>query len=804
MGLSSVLSTAITGLQASETTIDVAGNNVANANTVGFKASEAVFATQFLQTLSLGSAPTAGNAGTNPRQIGLGTQVVGITPDFTQGTLEISSNPSDLAIQGDGFFIVQSSAGEQLYSRNGKFQINAQNELVSANGDRLLGFGVDDNFDIQTTSLRSLSIPLGAAAVARATQSVFMEGTLTPTGDLADTPEIIQSSILSDGSLEVPADYNASNVSAIGAPAAPDAAVDAGAGSIEAGTYIYKVVFVDNNGFESPPSTGTTSVVLSGGAGSQAVALSNIPVSGAAEFNTKRIYRSDDTGPNPVFHFVDEIPNAQTSYTDTTAEATVGTNATLNESTLSPGTYEYFITYRNSSNGLESRPTSVIQPPALTIPGQRLRLDNLVGPSSGDFDQIRIYRNVPSVDASKFYLVSTIPGATTSFIDGATDASINVPANEINLDGPPISPGLKLVDIVRRNGTSYEKPFVPGTLSFAGRKGGRTLENKELQVTNNSTVQDLIEFMTQALGIQKSSPGDLNPIPGSPGATIAGGRIQLTGNNGENNAIEIGLSSMQLLPTGATASTQVNLQFGTVQTAKGQSAVADFIAFDSLGIPLNVRVTAVLEARTGTQTTYRWFADSPANDPASGVNIAVGTGLVNFDGQGKFLSTSNSTISIDRINVPSASPLEIKMDFTQISGLSADTPNLAVSRQDGFPPGKLTSFIVGEDGVIRGVFDNGTERDLGQIRLARFANARGLEQRGQNLYASGVNSGLPVQSNPGQQGIGAIVAGAVELSNTDIGENLIDLILASTQYRGNARVITASQQLLEELLNLRR
>lgn len=72
------------------------------------------------------------------------------------------------------------------------------------------------------------------------------------------------------------------------------------------------------------------------------------------------------------------------------------------------------------------------------------------------------------------------------------------------------------------------------------------------------------------------------------------------------------------------------------------------------------------------------------------------------------------------------------------------------------------------------------------------------------MYAAGVNSGLPIQADPGAQGIGSITAGAVELSNTDIGQNLIELITASTQYRGGARVITAVQQLLDELLALRR
>src|SRR5688572_29863749 len=173
MGLASALTTALTGMTAAETQIDVVGNNLANSQTVGFKSSDAVFATQFLQTQSLGSAPTEGSGGTNPRQTGLGTRVAEITPDFTQGTIEISSNASDLAIQGDGFFIVEDSLGERLYTRNGIFKTNADNELVNITGQRVLGYGVDDSFEIQQTTLVPVTIPLGSAAVAQATQNVF-------------------------------------------------------------------------------------------------------------------------------------------------------------------------------------------------------------------------------------------------------------------------------------------------------------------------------------------------------------------------------------------------------------------------------------------------------------------------------------------------------------------------------------------------------------------------------------------------------------------------------------------------------
>ena len=124
-----------------------------------------LFATQFLQTQSLGSAPTGNSGGTNPRQTGLGVQVAEITPDFTQGTIEISSNPLDLAIQGDGFFMVQSSDGEQLYTRNGQFKLNADNELVTNTGERVLGYGIDDDFVIQQSTLVPLNIPVGTAMI---------------------------------------------------------------------------------------------------------------------------------------------------------------------------------------------------------------------------------------------------------------------------------------------------------------------------------------------------------------------------------------------------------------------------------------------------------------------------------------------------------------------------------------------------------------------------------------------------------------------------------------------------------------
>ena len=123
------------------------------------------------------------------------------------------------------------------------------------------------------------------------------------------------------------------------------------------------------------------------------------------------------------------------------------------------------------------------------------------------------------------------------------------------------------------------------------------------------------------------------------------------------------------------------------------------------------------------QVAYRWFADSADNDPAMGEDIAVGTGTVTFNGEGNIVGDPNALASIERATVASDSPLEFEFDFSQVSGLAADSASISASRQDGSTAGTLSSFLIGEDGTLRGVFTNGVARTLGLIRLARFANA---------------------------------------------------------------------------------
>ncbi len=812
MGLASALTTALTGLSAAETQIDVVGNNLANAQTVGFKSSTAVFATQFLQTLSLGAGPTADNGGTNPRQIGLGVQVAEIAANHNQGTIEISNSPSDLAIQGDGFFIVEAADGEQLFTRNGVFKLNAAGELVNSTGQRLIGYGIDEQFRLQESTLTSLRIPLGAESVAKATEIVTFEGTLTPQGDVADTAEVIESLVLGDAKVPRP---DSTGVNLRTSPIIDTTTIGVnslGAGSLAAGVYQYRFALVDSSGNESTPSAAIDATVGASGR----VDFTNLPVDAdGGDYNSVNIYRTGAGGSNFF------LLNSATPGGGFTDNGTSPLSTTALNSTVLSGNYTYVVTYGRAGEP-DSRPSVLIGP--RNIVSGRPALENLpippVPPVGGGFpayDEVHIYRNLAG-DQNNFYLVDSVaPGQT--YTDRRSDAEIAnlaTPGNRLlNLDGPTVNSNTLLTDVLKREGNTYQSLFSEGTLSYTGRKGGRALGTKDFEISSTSTIQDLIDFIENSSGIQTVQLDAQNPVPTSvnrivgetgnlvPGGSIRNGALRFVSNNGELNALDIDLTAFRLRTADGTVATP-NLAFGTRQAALGQSAASDFIVYDSLGIPVSVRVTATLESRNSGETVYRWYADSPDNQPLTGTDVSIGTGLIRFDGNGNFISTTNDRIAINRTDVPSVTPLQFNVDFSSVSGLAGQTASLAATRQDGSEPGVLNSYIVGEDGRIRGVFSNGITRDLGQLRLARFANPAGLEARGLNLYAAGINTGLPIQGGPGQNGIGTVVGGALELSNTDIGRDLIRLVLASTQYRGNSRVITTSQQLIDELLNLRR
>ena len=181
----------VSSIKAQQTRMNVIGNNLANINTTAYKNTSVSFEDLVNQTLSSGSAPTANRGGTDPIQVGLGVTVGSTTVDTSQGSFNATNVPSDLAIQGNGFFAV-SNGQSTSYTRDGGFNVDASGNLVQAStGQRLLGWQADATGKIDTTAQvtasSNLTIPVGTATSVQATAAATLNGNLNASALPADT-----------------------------------------------------------------------------------------------------------------------------------------------------------------------------------------------------------------------------------------------------------------------------------------------------------------------------------------------------------------------------------------------------------------------------------------------------------------------------------------------------------------------------------------------------------------------------------------------------------------------------------------
>src|SRR5690625_398435 len=189
----------ISSLRSHQTMLDVTGNNIANANTTGFKAGRTQFEDTLSQMVNQPGAPQAGAGGTNPAQVGLGVRVANVTNDFTSGAPQQTGRGLDMMINGSGFFVVN-SGGEQLYTRAGAFNLDGLGRLVTGSGAFVMGWAADADGNINANGpLTNLALPITTTMGAQATGTVTFDGNLPADGDVADptaTPPVEPTSLL--------------------------------------------------------------------------------------------------------------------------------------------------------------------------------------------------------------------------------------------------------------------------------------------------------------------------------------------------------------------------------------------------------------------------------------------------------------------------------------------------------------------------------------------------------------------------------------------------------------------------------
>jgi flagellar hook protein FlgE len=474
--------------------------------------------------------------------------------------------------------------------------------------------------------------------------------------------------VLGDGSAEVPdttggtaAVASAPTGTFVGTPAAP------GALNFPQGTYHYKLVLVDNFGNESTEITTSVDVTNALGAPSINFAVGDLPGSADPAYVSRRLYRTavNAGADGPYFEVANFIPgNSGGSHNDTIPNPPGGTAHTFDS--LS-GSYTYYVTF-TAPGQPESRPERFGAP--VSASDGRILLSNLPTPTglyAVAGGMVGIYRN-SSTNPNEFRLVDQVDTTVNNdYVDDVSDAEL-ASQPELDFDGPKIASNTRLIDVTRWNGTTYTNPFVEGVLSFAATKGASTFPPETLQITDQTTVQELSDFMTSVFGIHTSADDPAMPStvdtgggpPVDPGGYVNGGpgTLSFVGNNGVANAISIDNQAFTMTSTTGAVTTP-NLSFLSTQEAVGQSATTTFKVYDSLGIPIDLRVTTVLESTSDTATTYRWFAESPGNDTLTGIDVTVGTGLIQFDGNGNLISGANPTVLIDRSNIAALQPLEI-------------------------------------------------------------------------------------------------------------------------------------------------
>jgi flagellar hook protein FlgE len=267
-----------------------------------------------------------------------------------------------------------------------------------------------------------------------------------------------------------------------------------------------------------------------------------------------------------------------------------------------------------------------------------------------------------------------------------------------------------------------------------------------------------------------------------------------------NLVIPIGQRTTALATSNVTLSG--NLDAGTTV---GDTVPTTMTVFDSLGVSHSVKITFT---KTGAND-WTWSADKDAAD--TGISIAQ---TVYSAGPPVVPAVNNGTLTYTSGGVYSASTGTLA--FTFPDGATATTPKIDLSQMtqfsgtsqpagqaDGFTSGTLTTFAVGDAGTLSGVYSNGQTQVLGQIALADFLNSAGLLRAGQNNFSATSASGAANVGAAGTGGRGTVTTGALEMSNVDLATQFTGMITAERGFQANARVITTSDEMLQELVNLK-
>ena len=772
----------VTGLQAHQIAMDVEGNNIANVNTVGYKYNRANFDDLIYQQSRIATSPQNQHGGVNNMEVGLGTQINSTTRIFKQGSLQTTDKQTDIALQGDGFFMVSPDGGKTTYyTRNGDFSRDSEGNFVDNGGNIVQGWMRDEvTGEIDPTRpLSDIKIPTGLTVPARATTNIALKGNLDSGNDVGNKKIPIY---------QLDQYHNWVDTNKDGIKTDTERHEENNIGENR--------FYVNRQGEQRMTERGADLGVLFNNAGDA--------------YNLR-------TGQGIWVSYADAKTRAMDvgARNDGTFAAPKNLNVNLNGESIvatvnSVSELATAINQRYSKTGVE----------ASVINGNQLVLTN---------------RNNLGTTAASRNIKMTVNSGDTIGGDFLTTNIIT--AYQYTYNKTRVSAQHTYDDSMAREVTTTEdlrEAMQKDARLWTNYKGTRidndgTGRPKESDFTAaaslNENKNDGVEITVNEHGqfqVKNPSGDAFNSDDGDATDATGGGttnnadtgmddhniNLAITGlTNAANNVTENVKFTASMAPLSGSLSSGDAARVTDSLNMAAHSSSTDI--YDSLGTKHNVKMDFVKRGYTengGTEWTMVIQVAEP-NQISTTEPKNVITGYVRFNPDGSLATYSPASITFGAQNGSSIGQhIELKFGTTQTTdGLTSTDNNSSTSdiSQDGYASGELHGLRIDGAGTLIGSFTNGRSLGLAQVGVAKFANNQGLAGEGGNLFSRTANSGDPIIGAAQTAGRGKISASSLEMSNVDLSRSLTQLIVVQRGFQANSKTITTSDEMLNTLLQLK-
>lgn len=838
----------VSGLQAHQVAMDVEGNNISNVNTKGFKYSRADFGTMFSQTVKIATAPTDGRGGSNPLQIGLGVSVSSTTRIHSQGSVQTTNKNTDVAINGDGFFMVSDDGGLTRYlTRDGDFKLDAYGNFVNNAGFVVQGWNI--NWDNQTIDS------------SRTPQNIFIDpGMHIPA---AKSTEVAIKANLNSGLNIGTSSRNLYALDSVhGWNTKTQRAEDENdTGTTQFYTTSKNAVEVTEKGVDAG------SLFNAKGQGLNLRDGQGIWVSYAdAKFTTDRANGANVFDPNLTVAQQNNVIFWGNKDISVTLDINLNGVRIQNDNIRSlDEAIAYINTFTAPTDTRDGTGVKAVKKAdgsgiefvndnadGTTDNMKNIDLTVNVGNSAGERNTI-IYNANTGVFSPQGGNLTTAQN-DTDWIAGA--AQVGQPQNVkvvtahkyIYSSNPVTIPPMINPD----GGPAFQpnngnRPTDPASANYWDAIQGSLKNTTERTFRTTEDLRELLQRdarygvdydgdgsktydpddINQAVKVVVTENGNFAISNANETSTIpanAGAGTNAATTNPKNMSFNItAYSNKQGTVSTNDAFAKIFKAFDGVLTVGGQIKESEQLKlsafsagleiYDSLGSKHTLEVQFVKQSTTqdgGNEWQMIIRVPEPAEINTTGegpTNIIVGTARFNNDGS--LANYTPKTINFSPNN-GAAPNQQIKLSFGTsgsndglVSSNSAST--LTGQATDGYTSGNLKpdAIRVDDKGNILGEFTNGKTFAVAKIAMASVANNSGLEEIGGNLFKVTANSGNIVVGEAGTGGRGEMKTSALEMSNVDLSRSLTELIIIQRGYQANSKTISTSDQMLQTLIQLK-